>query len=805
MMSQSERFITQMKLGELRVQRERLLTAYDSLARALSAMPDDADQLALLYHRLRQMTFAQHPLHPDIANLEPILHDISYSARPATETITFWRDRLLRTLAQGRLRADIVYVFGRLLEEWAEHDSPAAVLREQSSAMRSTYIAEATAPMPDVPEPALLDAAIAALDRASPGFRSRLASALTAAMREPVTSDELIQTLHRIAENSHYTDALRQQAQTFEHDPLLLKEFADALTIMLMRLDEWQWPEEGVPAHVVWTPLKWRLFVDAPLPAACLLDLIGRRWYAELHEGRSGATPMWRFRRSAFIHTRRLLERVGANDPTMSRPVDIWTTAEATARVAAEPQAPLDYGSIHELRARYAAQCADFDTRDSYGAKNAGTWGGMETMLGVINAEIRTGQAAFPNRPQYVLKLDLKGFYPTLPHPLLSAVLARLGLPDALHRFVARFVAIPVATDGGTQRFTQGIPNEHSLSDVLAECVLLLLDVWVREQAQVQVFRVIDDMCLVAADPAEAQKAWQAIQSFCDGFGLAISAEKSGAVAIGGVLPEGLPTTPVRWLMLQLTKDGLWAVNERTYAAYLDQIRQIVRATPGVFGQVAVYNASIDYLVRALALGLDLGDSHRSAVNGAMQRWHDAFWDEGRGLGDVLRAQLTAQEGVGHLPQAWLYWPLTAGGLGLSHAGVVAASYSLGLLQREAIRPPRTRGADWQNTAGDWALYYQQWLKPVVAQSPEPDSVMETLVDDFIRRGAEISSGKQTRLSSYWRWIVYLYGPAIRDTFGTFRFLMTEYVPVQLIGQKYRASGETDDAADGLDPDDLPF
>ena len=67
---------------------------------------------------------------------------------------------------------------------------------------------------------------------------------------------------------------------------------------------------------------------------------------------------------------------------------------------------------------------------------------------------------------------------------------------------------------------------------------------------------------------------------------------------------------------------------------------------------------------------------------------------------------------------------------------------------------------------------------------------METLVQDFIKRGSEVSNREQESLSPYWRWILYIYGPQILDSLGTFRFLITELVPLQLIVKKYHEQGE---------------
>lgn len=115
MFSPSELFITQVKFRELRQQRDKSLTAYDQLAREVAEVHDDASRLRLLYTGLRNMQFAKQPLHPDVGNLELIL---GQGSQASSGTLAFWRAELQRELSRGRQRADIVYLFGALLEEW---------------------------------------------------------------------------------------------------------------------------------------------------------------------------------------------------------------------------------------------------------------------------------------------------------------------------------------------------------------------------------------------------------------------------------------------------------------------------------------------------------------------------------------------------------------------------------------------------------------------------------------------------------------------------------------------------------------
>ena len=73
MVTTNEYFITQMKLRELREQRSRLLQTYNDLRQRVALEGTEVGRLRVLYDGLRQVTFANQQLHPDVANLEPLL------------------------------------------------------------------------------------------------------------------------------------------------------------------------------------------------------------------------------------------------------------------------------------------------------------------------------------------------------------------------------------------------------------------------------------------------------------------------------------------------------------------------------------------------------------------------------------------------------------------------------------------------------------------------------------------------------------------------------------------------------------
>ena len=112
-----------------------------------------------------------------------------------------------------------------------------------------------------------------------------------------------------------------------------------------------------------------------------------------------------------------------------------------------------------------------------------------------------------------------------------------------------------------------------------------------------------------------------------------------------------------------------------------------------------------------------------------------------------------------------------------------------------------------------WARYYDRSVGTIKPTSPPALPAMEQLVKDFIERGSEVSGHRQTGLSPYWRWVVYTYGPSLLEALGTFRFLLTELVPLQLILENRGLTAAPADNASTAAPaaapraasDEIPF
>ncbi|MDB5386682.1 MAG: hypothetical protein JWM11_2328 [Planctomycetaceae bacterium] len=296
--------------------------------------------------------------------------------------------------------------------------------------------------------------------------------------------------------------------------------------------------------------------------------------------------------------------------------------------------------------------------------------------------------------------------------------------------------------------------------------------------------------------------AWNALHEFVQACGLQINTDKCGTLAIGGELHGNVPRNNPRWGMLELSGEGEWSVHEATFQTFLEETRRHASARRAILATVSLYNSHLRFLTSGLGLALDLGKSHRRSVNQALRRFAADFFGPGVGIVAGLQQEIQQRYLQGMqitmLPESWIYWPITAGGLGLHSALVLCGQYQAAFKarQKEPIAVPPDRPPNWQCGDPRWDAFYERFFLQLEPAKPKESVVMKTLVDDFISRGQEISAGKQSGLSDYWRWILSIFGPEILDSFGTFRFLLTDLVPLQLIHEQLLQASSLD--SDGI-------
>ncbi len=762
----TNQLIAQIKLAEMQRQRERLTKHYQTVEEKALAAETPIKRLEIFYEGLRQAQFAQKPLHPDVANLDVIFLE-NLTGNSSAEMIKKWTQQFQRELERGRLRAEYACAFGQLLDEWI---NPPQTEKEQTSlGEESEPWRLLLQPPPDSVNVSLLKGIFQENEKYLSKMRQSLGKFGEEAALKPATQQEVKALLNFQGRDDFRQPHLRRQALEASRSDTLINEIADTLTILLNNLDDWYWPEEGIQPTSVWKNQKWRPYLNESLMQLLFVQLIGLRWGMKLKESsREIFNPRWG--RSSFFWK------------------DEWKklTHYQSSILSERNHRAGDF--FLPMIPRTLTEWAGRDTGYGRGRQPLNQPTHLEKLLVALDAEIRFHQAAYPSKPLHIVQADIRDYYLRIPHDVLKVLVDQLGFPQRWQNFLAKYFAIPLITNEGKVPAQRGLILGHLIGSVLADCLLFLLEMQVFQATELRLFRVVDDLFLHTADAQKAQQGWEQIQSFCSSCGLEINSEKSGAVCIGDTkadsLPEGLP----HWGLLQLNEEGEWKVDETQVNTLQESIRQEVSAAPTVLGKVACYNENIAFINKNLGLSAPLGMERLEEAARSLARFHNHLFDDNCGMVEELGHLLekffldTRLQDSG-VPESLLYWPITAGGLGLTHPLISVSGFRKYQEKTPRKEPPERDEKTAPDTEINAAMYqyFLNIIRPLQMDGPTSTPGMEGLVKDFIARGGEVGGREQKGLSPYWQWIVYTYGPAVLESLGTFRFLLTELVPLQLI------------------------
>lgn len=780
MNSPTIQFITRTKLAELSRQRESLLSQYQQIADEAAA-GDAVAGLQILYDGLKNIRAGMSQLHRELPNLKVLLHGTA----PPELLVAFWREKLLREVQRGRRRADVVYLFGAFLGEWDDQDDAQRTWQEENRRQRQQLLRQVTGGA-DQPLPTL-KFLLRQLETLAP-HHSRVPKETGERLTKSLAGEFGYYGPYKRIADSHHPSEVRMEARRFCDEHILAEQCSAAIAIASRDPRVWDWPAAGVPARAIWTRNKWRLYPTLSLVDLCVLDCSGSFWSSTLD--------------GCYTWTAKLVNRAGrlqklidlgapevivTNDRRMleqelervrfdwDETVDPWTQEPA---YSAEKPAK----GIVLRRAELQS-----NLRES-SEKGYGYGEGSNPMVRQVQAETRLLQAAFPDRPLHVVKLDIRDYFPSVPHETLRTMLRVLGTSDDGMKFVDRYLAVPYQRDGEVVRAARGVPMEQPFSHWLCEWLMRMLEQHVHARANVRIIRQIDDICLLAPAAKDALSGWRAAREFIEDCGLLVNDEKSGAVTIGGPAVAELPATNPHWGMLELNAGGDWQTHAATFEKFLGDARREVASPSAVLAKVITYNQHLKFLGTSLGVAMDLGDRHRQSVNEALRRFETEFFEDGAGIFDGLRARIAERyrDRFDAIPTSWLVWPITAGGLGLRSATIIGGQYQIAYeVRREARKtPPAERPADWQVGHAEWTEFYEDLLVDLKPAECAESKTMNAMVESFIQRGKTISGGKQEGLSQYWRWVLSIHGPEILEQLGTFEFLLTELVPLQLIQEK---------------------
>jgi RNA-directed DNA polymerase len=118
-------------------------------------------------------------------------------------------------------------------------------------------------------------------------------------------------------------------------------------------------------------------------------------------------------------------------------------------------------------------------------------------------------------RSNWVIDLDIKGFFDNLDHDLVEKAVAHHTANPLIRLYIARWLKAPVAMPDGTQEArTRGTPQGGVISPLLANLFMhYAFDIWLqRHFPQVQFERYADDAIVHCVSEAQAQHVLDALR-----------------------------------------------------------------------------------------------------------------------------------------------------------------------------------------------------------------------------------------------------------------------------------------------------
>lgn len=762
MKPQSSQNIARIKLTELNKQYERLNQHYDDLQVKSQAASTPREKLKILYEGLDEIRFAQKKLHPDVENLQ-VLRLETDTGVVSEDLLQNWIERLEREIVQGKQRLEAGLLFGLILEDAARQSGKPIV--EPGKAEFEDFFIQLIQSEGTPPDLEAFKEWIQTHVKNPDKIKKDITTFIEEEVLKPVSKQEAEYIVRAMRAHPYHHLGLKSEISSMLGDDALMNEVAGTITILLNNFRQWNWPKEGVTLNCLWTKNKWRPYNNGDLLHTLFLEVLGMRWGMALKKILT-TTDFW----GEFTYYPK---------PGYSRKL------VTDGLFLKEFPQYLDYESI-----RFEDSYRGFDNTSLV----VNTEDTFFNLFQGLNAEIKTFHAnqsldSFKNL--YLLHTDLKDYFLTIPHSLLLVFLEELGISEDWIIFFHKYFQTPYFHQEQQYIARQGLSLSHVLSSLVADSLLALLEKALK-QDETAVYRYMDDMYVFGESQKSIQQAWDTIQKFCEITGLRLNREKTGAVLLGYPVEDdkwvkGFDGKLPQWMFLQLHADGQWQISPDAVREFSQNLVNHLQAQSSIFTFVNTYNKHMAFLLKGFAVGFPIRQDYIQTVAETLSEFNKNLFGNGQSIYATLRQKIIDKfpemnAAIQRLPDAWYYWPVTAGGLALDNPMCNIASLLEGHGKYDYTYLPDLKGMDTTQIEYQIYNYYNNtrtlYINP---QNPQSTAIMEGLMNDFIARGGEVTGKEQKGLSTYWRWLLYTYGHQLLDSFGTFRFLLTELVPLQVI------------------------
>lgn len=279
-----------------------------------------------------------------------------------------------------------------------------------------------------------------------------------------------------------------------------------------------------------------------------------------------------------------------------------------------------------------------------------------------------------------VVRSDFKWFGPSLPHSTMLTVLRFFGISDLWINFFRRALEAPMkfindGDDAPVLIRKRGTPISGPFSDFFGESVLFCLDFAMNQRTDgARLFRLHDDIFFWGTEKS-CEVGWATMMEFVDLMGLSLNVEKTGSVRIAkdkkrsakksSILPKG----DVKWGFLKLDITGRFIIDEKQVDTHIEELRLQLDACKSVFDWIQAWNL---YAARFFTVNFGKpancsGRAHIDMMLSMFERIQSKLFcdDDAKSVTDKVKTMLTTRFGVQNIPEGYLYFPMSMGGLDL--------------------------------------------------------------------------------------------------------------------------------------------
>jgi hypothetical protein len=690
-LSQTLSTITSIKLDELSRQRSNFEAGKARLLEDVAGEPNQCEKLAILLGRiehLNSMGKLDNPL-LSLKNVRQFLEQARSDPSVSEKLQKNWQLKLESELDIHSLKYEYASLYGKLVKEWiaASEDTLSdggsgfeTVGRKEMHEQRAIweyYVFRAKET-----DAVAIQAYLNKLFGSSKEIKSAYTNLVNAtgiferslAVNTHFNENTLQCVIKGLLRSDIVTDEKRSLLKDFLNNKAVLGEVADVLNMRMASLDKWKWGPEGTPVeqrrHLNG---RYRFYHDEDLLQSILIRYIGIKWSVFFKRELSRfqcSSDVWKSSSTkppASDYNRRLFFLGPKVNPANAN-------VEYKRNLHFEDDIFLEH-----LQATTGEQRGGYDDDSvNEGDTRKSSLEITQDLLHVLATEIiiktRLGEEIC------VVRSDFKWFGPSLPHSTMLAVLKFFGVSEKWTSFFRRVLEAPIkfVKDGANapvQIRKRGTPISGPMSDMLGETTLFVLDFAMNQFTDgARLYRLHDDIWFWGQEKT-CIKGWNTMIEFAQLMGLEFAEDKTGSVRITrkpnrkAPTSSKLPKGDVRWGLLKLDDTtGKFIIDQDNVDKHTEELCHQLGACKSVFDWIQAWNI---YGARYFTTNFGrpancYGRAHVEMILNAFARIQSKlFASTGGSVTSTLKKMLTDRFGVQDIPEGYLYFPISMGGLNL--------------------------------------------------------------------------------------------------------------------------------------------